>query len=463
MVGKTGLQFIQVIILARLLSPSDFGLMAIVVAMLAFTQIFSDLGVSNAIIHHRNVSHEELSSLYWLNVCAGAVLMFVLMAASSPISTFYEEPLLKPLLKIVAIYFLISALGQQLRVVAEKELRFSVIARIDLVAAFVGFSITVIWVSLSPTVTSIVVGLNASALTRTGMSWLLLANGWRPLLRLHVGEITQFLSFGGYIMARNIVNTIGSQADIIIGGRLLHAPDLGLYSLPRDFSLRLIAVVNPVITRVGFPVMAEAQTDQLLLKKIYLRITRMTASVNCPLYLAMAVFAPEIVLLLFGDQWTESTQLLQVLALWALLRSLVNPAGSLLLAKGRADLAFKWNMLILILVVPVIMVGVQYGTLGLAFSQLILMSALFVPGWYVLIRPMCGVSLWQYSLNVLKPMTASLLASLVAFFSVSLLVEPMPRIIIGLFTGAVAYIAFSMLINKQWIESIRVLLMRRVE
>lgn len=460
MVGKAGMQFLQVVILARLLSPADFGLMALVIAVIAFVEIFADMGVSNAIIHHQNISHEELSSLYWLNVCAGGVLMLVLMVLSSPISYFYKEPSLQPLLMIVSIYIFLSALGQQLRVVAEKELRFAVLARIELMAAAAGFATAVIWVLLSPTVTALVAGIIASALVMTSLYWLILANGWRPMQRLKLGEIRRFLSFGGYTMANNLVNTFNCQADIFIGGRLLPTESLGVYSLPRDLSLRLSGVINPIVTRVGLPVMAKAQHDKLFLKDVYLKTLRMTASVNFPLYLALAVFAPEIVLFFFGTQWGESVPLLRVLAMWGMIRSVGNPVGSLLFATGRADLSFKWNMALLILIAPVIWLGAQWGAIGLAISQLALMIVLFIPGWFFLIKPLCGVGLWEYTLNVLIPLAASLAALLVAYIVIEPITAPLPRLFVGLIVAAIFYIIMSSYINRQWIESMRTLLMK---
>lgn len=459
MAGKAGLRFLQVAILARLLVPADFGLMALLVAVIAFAQIFSDMGVSSAIIHHRNITHEELSSLYWLNVCAGGVLMLALMLLSSPISSFYNEPTLQPLLIVVSAYFLVSALGQQLRVVAEKELRFAELARIDLIAAIIGFIAAVCWAWASPSVTALLVGLISSTLTITILGWLMLSNGWRPMLRLHLGEIHRFLSFGGYTMASNLANTFNSQADIFIGGRMLATETLGVYSLPRDLSLGLAGIFNPIVTRVGFPVMAKAQHDQSFLKNVYLKTLRMTASVNFPIYLALAVFAPEIVPFLFGTQWNESVPLLRVLALWGMLRSVGSPVGSLLFATGRADLAFKWNLALLVLVAPVIWFGVQWGAAGLALSQLGLMLALFVPGWYFLIKPLCGAGLWEYTSNILIPLVASLTASIVAYMSSEPFTEPLLRLTVGLIVGAVIYVAGSIVINRQWIDSMRLLLM----
>jgi len=458
MVGRAGLGFLQLAILARLLDPADFGMMAIVVAVIAFAQIFSDMGVSNAIVHHQQVSQEELSSLYWLNVSAGAGMMLLLILASPLIAWFYDAPLLQPLLMIVSISFLVVAIGQQLRVVAEKELRFADLARIELISAVFGFVVAVVWAFIWPSVFALVAGMIASSLMMMILSWRNLAGGWRPMRRLRLAEIRRFLGFGGYTMANNLVNTFNMQADIFIGGRFLSAQALGVYSLPRDLSLRVASVINPIVTRVGLPVMAKAQHDRMFLKNVYLKTLRMTASVNFPIYLAMAVFAPEVVALLFGPRWVEVVPLLRILALWGLLRSTGNPVGSLIFAVGRADLAFKWNLALLLMVPPLLWMGAQYGNQGIALALLAMAVVFAVPGWYVLVRPLCGAGFIEYFQQLLIPLMVALLSSTIAYVAVWPFSDLGVRLGLGLSIGGVSYLILSRLLNRTWFEAMRELL-----
>jgi len=461
MIGKAGLGFIQLIILARVLVPADFGLMAIVVAVIGFIQIFKDMGVSNAIIHHQDITHKQLSSLYWLNVSAGGVLMLLTIIASPFLASFYQEPLLQPLLVLVSITFLTSALGQQLTVVAEKNLNFSVLAKIELASASMGFLVVVIWVWLSPTVTGLVAGLIASSGLMTMLSWRFLANGWRPLARLDFTEIRHFLCFGGFTMADSFVNTFNRQADVFIGGRLLSIEALGVYSLPRDINLRLASAINPIITRVGLPVMAKAQNDVPMLKNIYLKTLRMAASVNFPLYLAVAVFAPEIVMLLFGEQWNESIPLLRIFAVWGLLRSNGNPIGSLIYANGRADLSFKWNMAMFFIIGPLIWFSSQWGSMGVALALLGMQVIFFIPGWYFLVRPLCNAGLWEYTLNIFIPLIASIIACMIAYLSVYFISDLVIRLVMGLVIGGLVYMLVSRTVNKEWTDSMWDLVLKR--
>ena len=461
MVVKVGLQLFQVSVLARLLTPADFGLMAIVVAIILFAQIFTDMGVSNAIIHYQYISQDTLSSLYWLNVLMGACLMLLLMALSEPVSNFYQKPELRLLLMIVSTSFLITALGQQLRVVAEKNFKFKLLAKIEIVVALISTTVVISWAFYSPSVVVLIAGMVISALLSSLLYWLFLAKGWRPRRCFNTKQMKPFFAFGAYAMCDNLLNSVNRQVDVLIGGRMFSTEALGAYSLPRDLTLRLAGVINPVITRVGLPVMAKSQHDIMQLKNIYLQTLRMTASINFPLYLTLMVFAPEIVQLLFGGQWQDSIPLLRIFALWGVMRSIGNPMGSLLYARGRADLSFRWNLSLFILFTPTIWYASNWGATGMASALLAIMVVLYTPGWFFLVKPLCGVGLWEYTLNLLIPLCASIIAAASAYYAVILLDGMFARLALGIPVGGLVYIAVSLLINKQWTGAMRELVFKR--
>ena len=462
MVGKSGLQFLQVIILARLLAPSDFGLIAIVIAVISLAQIFSDMGVSTAIIHYQEISQEALSSLYWLNVLAGCVLMLVVMLLSPLVAYLYGYSELENVFMVTSIYFVIVAAGQQLRVVAEKELQFSKLARIELIAALMGFIVAVAWAMIWPGVYALVAGLLVTALTITVLSWIYLACDWRPMCRLYYADVRRFLGFGSYMMGNNIINVLNSQADVLIGGRYLSATELGVYSLPRDLSLRLAGTINPILTRVGFPVMAKVQGDKKKLKSVYLKTIRMASSVNFPLYIGMAVFAPEAVTVIFGDQWQESVPILRILAIWGLLRSTGNPIGSLLFALGKAALAFKWNLILTLIIIPSLWYGASYGAHGIAYTMLFLSLIFLVPGWFILVRPVCGAGFFEYFEQMLIPLVVSAISVLFGYLSVFNMENHLMRLIVATVASCLMYIFLSKWINRSWYMAMKQLLFHKI-
>src|SRR5665811_1225260 len=197
---------------------------------------------------------------------------------------------------------------------------------------------------------------------------------------------------------------------------MLAASALGLYSLLRQIVFQIQGLVNPIITRVGFPLIAQVQADIPRVRAIYLKTLNMTAATNAPLYIGIAFFAPEVARIVLGSKWLAVTDLLRLLAVWGLLRSTGNPVGSLLLGMGRADLSLKWNLAMLCLVPPVLWVGSRYGTLGLAWALLGLTVVTFIPGWYMLVRPICKAGLLEYTIAALRPLLIAGVAIAPAYF-----------------------------------------------
>lgn len=450
---RSGLQFAQMAILARLLAPADFGLMALVTATLAFATIFADMGISSAIIHRRDVTQQQLSSLFWLNVSASSGLMLLLMLLSPLFAYFYGEPRLAELLLWASCLFLINGLGQQLRVNAEKVLEFRKLAIIEIIAALLGFAVAVSSALYGVGVYALIWGSLINALMTTVLSWLILANGWRPTFCLKLAEIKTFLKFGAYMVGNNIANTINSMLDIFLGGHLLGASALGLYSLPRNLALQIAGLINPIITRIGFPVMAAVQHEPEKIRSIYLKTMRMTASVNFPIYFGLAVYAPSIVQIMFGEQWTASSDTLRILAFWGLIRSTGNPVGSLLLAVGKADLQFRWNLILLFFIPPALWIGAGYGINGLAFSLLIMQAALFIPAWYFLVKPCCHASLREYVEQVAIPFCICVLSYMISLIITSQVHNPLVNLSMGVIVAGFLYIAISIFVNKQWVTT----------
>lgn len=459
--ARAGTSFLQLAILARLVEPADFGRMALVFAVLALAQLAADLGVGGAIIQRQSISPEQLSSLYWLAVAAGAALAVLIALASPWIAAFYGEPVLQPLLAIVALGMFVESLWQQLRLLAEKELRFERLAQVEIAAAVAGLAVAVAIALRGGGAYAIAGGALATSVASAGLGWLLLSQGWRPALRLRPGEIREFLGFGAYAMANNLVNTVNVQIDVMLGLRLLGAKAMGLYSMPKNLCLQIVGTINPIVSRVAFPLMAQAQGDVAQLRSYYLQVMRLTASSNFPVFVAIAAFAPEITRLVFGPQWDEAVPLLRVFACWALLRSTGNPVGSLLLARGRIELGFRWNLAWTCVFAAAAYAGSRYDALGMALALTLVGVVGQLPNWYFLVRPLCGAGIGEYFRTMGVPLALALGAGAVAWGATSWLDGDLLRLAAGLALGGGAYWGLCLAFNRDWINAIHELLRPR--
>lgn len=449
-VYRAVLQVVQVAILARLLQPEDYGLVAIITVILTFANLLSDFGMSSAYVHRQDITEEQRSSLFWLNIAASAVLTLALVLLSPLVSRFFGNARLHLPLVLSAIIFFVNALSQQIKVDAEKSLNFRPLMMIEVLSSTIGFCFAVIHAYLGAGIYAIVIGNIVTAVISTSLAWVYIAGKWRPMRRFCASEVRSFIGYGGSMMISNVATQIHVAMDLLIGGRLLGATQLGLYSVPRNLILQIQFVVNPIITRVGFPLIAQIQNHNQKVRTFFLKTINMTASTNAPIYTIIAFYAPDIISVLVGNKWSDSSELLRVLSVWGIVRSTFNPLGSLLFGMGRPDLALKWNIALVVLVPPSVWLGAHHGSVGLAFSMLFLYASLFVPGWYYLVRPICDIPLFEYCITTLRPLMISMLVVGISYAPVASCHTPMYRVALGALIGFFLYCLVSYFLNKEW-------------
>jgi O-antigen/teichoic acid export membrane protein len=414
------LQLLQLMILARFLSVHDFGLMAILMVVIGFSQIFVDFGLSKAIVYKKDISAVQLSTLYWLNILFGLVIFSMILLFTNPIANFYHEPQLEQYISLVSITVIIQSFGLQYRALFQKELKFNLLAKIDILSAFISF---VTAISLSFLGYGIYALILPALVMVSLKTILLIVFGYKehkPKLIFNLSEIKEFISFGTYSTGNGIVSTIATQIDIILIGKILGTESLGLYSVIKELLLRPAELINPIITKVAFPVMSKVNHDINEVKKIYLKLINYIASVNFPIYIASFLLATELISIFLGEKWLSGVYIFQVLTIWALIRSIGNPIGSLVMAMGKPQIEMFWNMAMMIFMPVVVLISSLFGIQGIAYGNVIAIILLFVPGWYFLVFKLCGATLNEYFSKIFYPLAMSIGIGSIVFFGLYL-------------------------------------------
>ncbi len=387
---------LKVSILARFLNKSDFGLMAIIVFILGFMELFNDMGITSAILHKQNISKYQYSSLYWFNLSISFFLYLVLLAVTPLIVNFYEQPLLQVLIPLSGLNLLFSGLGRQFRVVEQKKLLFKEVSIIEIFSALISLIIAVILAFKEYGVFSLVY----SAILQQFISNLLfLITGLRKqklLIYIRFSDIKDFLKIGLYQTGGQILNFLNRDLDILLIGKFFSADILGGYSLAKQLVFRPAQIINPILTKVAAPALALFQNNKELLKKNYFKLVGLVSTINILVYCAIILFANLAVRVLYGDGFDEIVILVRLLSVYMMFRAIGNPIGSLVIATGRTDLEFYWNVFS-ILVMPIfVFIGIQYEIVDVAISLTLGMLFLFIPSWWFLVRKMTGAGLKEY-------------------------------------------------------------------
>jgi lipopolysaccharide exporter len=447
----TVVQLIQLWVLSRLLLPEDFGLVGMTMVIVGFAQSFSDAGITNAVVQRQNLSRDQLSSLYWLNQLTGIGVCLIVLASTPLIVWFFREPRLTGLVALSAVGLVIVPLGQQFQALLQKDLRFGAIARVEVVASLAGATTAVLTAVQGAGAFALVWGYLAFTGTQAVLFLVIGLREWRLNLRFRLEDVREVVGFGAYQMGERTLNFFTARVDHLLIGRLLGAEPLGYYTLAFQLAMHPAMLMNTVVTRVAFPVFARVQHDAARLRSAYPLLVRTLNSVNAPAMIGLAAVAPVLIPAFFGSEWLPSVPLLQALALLALNRSIGNPMGSLILSRGRVDLAFRWNFGLFVITPFAVFVGIHlWGALGAVLGLLSIQVGSWIPSYRILVRPIAGPCGRAYLAALLIPLALALVMG-IAVAGVALLGVSGPSgvaILVG--TGILCYVLLLRFIDRQF-------------
>jgi len=361
------LQFLSGLVLARLLLPADFGLLASVYVITGFAVIFFDMGLSAALVHERDVRQEDLDTAFWLNAIGGVVFVGVLAAIGPLVADFYGDDRLAWLTPLAGLSFALF-LGVSHSALLQKALKFKQLAVAETVAALVGNAVTVACAASRLGPVSLVVGPAVQAVVLSVFLWVVAP--WRPRGFVRRESVRRLWRFSGGMLGFSVVNFAGRNSDNLLVGRVLGASALGYYSRAYNLMLLPLQQISQVVGRVMFPALTTMGDDQERLQRAYRRTVTVMTAVTMPVLVGMSAVADGLVPLLWGDRWSAAVPLLQVLCLAGLPQCLSSTEGWLYQSQGRTALMFKMGLISSAIGVAAIVVGLHWGTLGVSVGIL---------------------------------------------------------------------------------------------
>ncbi|REH45774.1 PST family polysaccharide transporter/teichuronic acid exporter [Tenacibaculum gallaicum] len=387
---------LKVSILTRFLDKADFGLMALVTFVMGFMNLFNDMGVTSAILHKQGITKNQYASLYWINWMVSIAMYVILFLITPLVTSFYEQPLLNTLIPLIGLNLLISGLGRQYKTIEQKHLLFNIISLIDIIGALLSLGLSVVLAVFDYGVFALVYSVIFQALFSNVCYFIIGIRKYGLLFHFKFKETKEFLKIGMYQVGGQVINYFNRDLDILIIGKFFSTDILGGYSLAKQLVFRPVQVINPILVKVAAPALALMQKNIQELKSGYLRLVNIVASINIPVYLGLIVLAPWVVKIMYGGGFDEVIILVRILSVYMMFRSIGNPVGSLVVATGRTDLEFLWNLITLFVVPVFIYFGSLYGILGVTISLILAMMLLYYPSWKILVNNLTGASFKEY-------------------------------------------------------------------
>lgn len=368
-IAKQILQFIISVILARLLTPEDFGLVGMIAVFTGFAALFGELGFGAALIQRQDVEEQHYSSIFWLNLLSGFILMGVVIAAAPAIAAFYNEPRLVPLTMLIAVNFLIGALNIVQQALLTRALNFQKLAFIETISMLMAGSVAIVLAYLGYGVYALVWQMLISTMAGVILMWNV--TGWYPHLIFSWQSARELLGFSSNLLGFNVFNYWVRGADNLLIGKFIGSGGLGIYTRAYSTMLLPLNQVSAVVGRVMFPALARIQDDKPRIKRIYLQAISMISLITFPMMLGLLVVSKSFVLALYGPQWAAVVPILQILCLVGLAQSVGTTTGWIYQSQGRTDWLFYWGIASGIVTFIAFGVGIIWGVLGVTIAYAI--------------------------------------------------------------------------------------------
>jgi PST family polysaccharide transporter len=451
-VGRQVMQFVTAAILARLLSPSDFGLVGMATLVIGFVDLFKDLGTSAAVIHRKNVSDVLLHSIFWINAVFGLLGMVLLFFLSPLVASFYHEPRVTSILQVLSLNFFLSGISILQKAILERNLAFNTLAKIEISAIVSGSVVGIGAAVLKYGVWSLVYQTLTVVAVTTVLLWI--ANRWKPKLIFDWREVKEDSSYSLHLTGANVWHYFKRNADYILIGRVLGSQELGYYTLAYRLMLFPLQNVSHVISRVMFPVFSKVQDDDAKFRMAYLKVTGTIALITFPLMVGLWALAEPFILTLFGSQWRPVILLLMILAPVGMNQSVGTTVGTIYQAKGRTDLMFRWGIVSGFLMLSAFVIGLQWGIIGVAIAYAIADLIWTYPSFAIPFR-LIHLRVRELVMVLLRPLLASLLMLTVLLGVKFLLPTSLASgWVLGILavTGCITYLLASWLINREQVQ-----------
>jgi PST family polysaccharide transporter len=406
------LRLVTLMILARLLEPNDFGLVGMVTAFTGVLSLFRDFGLSAASIQRDQITQEQVSTLFWINILVGFALALIAVAMSPVLAVLYHEPKLVAINAALALGFVFNSVGIQHGAMLQREMRFTAVAIINTTSLLVSGAVAIVTARLGFRYWALVLMAVTFPLAMSISSWV--ASGWSPGRPHRRAGIRSMIRFGGTLTANSLVVYVANNLDKVLLGKYWGVNALGIYG--RAYQLVSIPIdnLNSSAGEVAFSALSRIQSDASRLRNYFLKGYALILAITIPITIACALFANDIITILLGPKWHAAIPIFRLLAPTILGFAIVNPFGWFLYSRGMAGRALKMALVIAPIMIIGYIVGLKKGPEGVALAYSVVMVLWIIPAICWAIHG-TTLSLREVIATVARPLGAGVASGLLAF------------------------------------------------
>ncbi|CAN5623788.1 lipopolysaccharide biosynthesis protein [soil metagenome] len=449
--GRQLLNLLVFIIIARLLLPEEFGLVALAMVFVVLAQLFVDQGLGDAIVQRRQVAREHIDTAFAAAMLLGSVLTVTGFLVAGPIGGLLGEPRLGPLLSVLSLTFVMTAAGAIPMALLQRELRFRSLALRTLFSISVGGMVGIAMAYMGYGAWALVGQQLTAAAVSVVALWL--ASPWRPGLQFSRTAFRELFGFGVNVVGSDLMHYLTRYTDNFLIGVFRSTQELGIYAVGYRILDSTNSLLIGIARKIAFPGLSRLQGDPERTKRAYFRLTRLSAAIILPAYTGLALIAPELIRLVFGAQWVDSGPVAAVLFLVGPTFAVQGFAGALLMAAGRPDIVLRFRFINMLLTVIGFTIAVPFGILAMAAS-FVIRGYLMLPVQLYYQRVYAGIPIGEYLARLRNPLAATGLMVAVALGARLLLgpdAERVALLVSQVVAGALAYVAATFVLDRSLI------------
>ena len=367
---RQGVQFVVTVILARILVPEDFGIIAVLTLFIGVATVFADCGLGSALVQRQNTTHTDESTVFFFNIGMGAVCGALLCMAAPWIASFFDQPLLQYLSYAMALNLFVGAFGSIHTTLLNKEMNFQTTTKVGGVSSVLAGAVAIYMASQGYGVWSLVGHTVVSGIVTVVLLWVV--HPWRPGLSFSSASLRSLFRFGGYEMVSTLLDVFVTNLYAILIGKMYSVRDVGLFARARNTQLVPVTMMLSIVQRVAYSTFSSVSDDKARLVRGLRQAQAVAMFVNLPIMVGVIVLAEPLVLILFGEQWLPCVPMLQVLGLGGVLWPLSILNLNVLRAQGHSGLRLRIEVIKKVVAISLTVAASYYGIMAIAWAQVVI-------------------------------------------------------------------------------------------
>jgi len=443
LIVNQGIQFVIQIILARLLLPKDFGIIGMVTIFIAVSNSVIDSGFSNALIREKQVSQDDYSTVFYFNLVMALIMYAVIFLSADVISTFFKEPELVFILRVLSLTLIINSIGLIQRTMLIKSINFKTQTKISVISSIVSGIIAIIFAFMGYGVWSLVIRILSLQVIQSLL--LCLFNKWMPSLVFNIDSFKRLFGFGWKLLVSGLIYTLYGNLYFLIIGRAFSTLELGYYTNASRLRDAAAQSITSSVQRVSYPVLSSIEGDNDRLKVVYKKIIKNTVFITFPMMIGLAAVATPLMNLLLGYKWIQSIYYFQVLCFAGMLLPLHAINLNILQVKGRSDLFLGIEIIkkVVGITAVAIVMFFGFGIKGLLWSAVLnSYIAYFINSYFS--AELLAYSTKEQIKDIMPIFIVSIIMGIIVYLSGVILANNyLKKLIIQIIIGSLSYIGIS--------------------